>query len=73
MAGFIIHGNRSADSCLPLLVHWSVLSSLPLILGMHPKIIYSLPHQLCKEEEQLNSTGFEARDKKPIYFTDLAL
>ena len=35
---------------------------------MHPKMIYPLLHQLCKEEEQLNSTGLGARDKEPKHF-----
>lgn len=35
---------------------------------MHPKTIYPLLHQLCKEEEQLNSAGLGARDKEPKYF-----
>lgn len=39
--------------------------------GNSPK--NDLPHQLCEEEEQLNSTGFEARDKKPIYFLQTQL
>lgn len=44
-----------------------VLLSLPLSLEMHLKIIYPVPRQVCQEEEQLNSTGFEAY----ILFTDL--
>lgn len=45
-----------------------VLSSLTLISGRHPKTIYPLIHQLCKEEEQLLSAGLEARDKDPKHF-----
>lgn len=35
---------------------------------MHSKPIYPLLHQLCKEEEWLNSTGLGAGHKKPKHF-----
>lgn len=44
-----------------------MLPSLNLILGVHPKMVYMLLHQLCKEEE-LNSTALGARDKEPKHF-----
>lgn len=67
VTGFRIHGSlRLLGTFTSSLV--CVLSSLTLILEMHPNPIYPLLHQLHKEEEQLIGTGLGARDKEPKHF-----